>query len=233
VQLAASGVVMRFKGLTAVDGVDLAVDKGEIVGLIGPNGSGKTTLLNVISGVLHPTSGEIRLGDRRWPKLDLRDAARLGIRRTFQNIRLAANLTALETVEVAAAWLGAGDRQAVALAALGELDFLRYRDRFAAELAYGLQRRLEIARAIAGRLEFLMLDEPTAGLNREESQQIVDIVCGIRDRRGCGIILIDHDLNVIMNACDRVVVLNEGKVIGSGRPEEVRRDPAVIRAYLG
>ncbi len=232
-QLAATGVVMRFKGLTAVDNVDFALRQGEIVGLIGPNGSGKTTLLNVISGVLQPQGGAFQLGDKRWSGIGLREAAVLGIRRTFQNIRLAANLTALETVEVAAAWLGDGDRRAVALAALDELDFLPFQDRFATELAYGLQRRLEIARAIAGRLEFLLLDEPTAGLNHGESQGIVETVRGIRDRRGCGVVLIDHDLNVILRACDRVVVLNEGKVIATGTPEQVRHDPAVIRAYLG
>jgi ABC-type branched-subunit amino acid transport system ATPase component len=232
-RLEAAGVVMRFKGLTAVDGVDIALEQGEIVGLIGPNGSGKTTLLNVVSGVLRPTAGRFRLGNREWSKITLREAARLGIRRTFQNIRLAANLTALETVEVAAAWLGAGDRRAIALAALEELDFLPFRDRLSTELPYGLQRRLEIARAIAGRLEFLLLDEPAAGLNHTESKEIVKTVCGIRDRRGCGIVLIDHDLNVILKACDRVIVLNEGKVIAEGSPETVRRDPEVIRAYLG
>jgi ABC-type branched-subunit amino acid transport system ATPase component len=232
-RLEAAGVVMRFKGLTAVDGVDIALGQGEIVGLIGPNGSGKTTLLNVVSGVLRPTAGRFRLGNREWSKITLREAARLGIRRTFQNIRLAANLTALETVEVAAAWLGAGDRRAIALAALEELNFLPFRDRLSTELPYGLQRRLEIARAIAGRLEFLLLDEPAAGLNHVESKEIVKTVCGIRDRRGCGIVLIDHDLNVILNACDRVIVLNEGKVIAEGSPETVRRDPEVIRAYLG
>jgi ABC-type branched-subunit amino acid transport system ATPase component len=113
------------------------------------------------------------------------------------------------------------------------MNFLTFRDRFATDLPYGLQRRLEIARALAGRLEFLLLDEPTAGLNHAESEEIVRIVCDIRDRRQCGVILIDHDLNVILKACDRVVVLNDGKVIASGKPEVVRRDPAVIQAYLG
>ena len=120
--LAATGIVVRFKGLTAVDHVDFALSQGEIVGLIGPNGSGKTTLLNVISGVLQPTAGSLRLGERQWSRTDLREAARLGIRRTFQNIRLPADLTALETVEVAAAWLGEGDRREAAMAAFEELE---------------------------------------------------------------------------------------------------------------
>jgi ABC-type branched-subunit amino acid transport system ATPase component len=231
--LAAHDVVVQFKGLTALDHVSMRVEKGEIVGLIGPNGSGKTTLLNVVSGVFPPTTGQFALGDRRWSATTLRAATAMGIRRTFQNIRLAATLTALETVEVAAAWLATGDRREIARAALEEVRFPAVGDRLAKELPYGLQRRLEIARAIAGKLEFLLLDEPTAGLNQRESQDIVDLVCGIRDRRGCGIILIDHDLKVIFSACERVVVLNEGKVIAAGSPAEVRSDPVVVRAYLG
>jgi ABC-type branched-subunit amino acid transport system ATPase component len=231
--LEARDVVVRFKGLTALDRVGIQVGKGEIVGLIGPNGSGKTTLLNVISGVFPPTEGRFALGDLTWPSTTLRVAAALGIRRTFQNIRLAATLTALETVEVAAAWLADGDRREIAIASLDEVRFPKFRDRLAKELPYGVQRRLEIARAIAGKLEFLLLDEPTAGLNHQESQDIVDLITSIRDRRGCGIILIDHDLKVIFGACERVVVLNEGTVIAEGTPASVRTDPVVIRAYLG
>jgi ABC-type branched-subunit amino acid transport system ATPase component len=232
-KLEARGVVMRFAGLTALDGVSLAAAPGEILGLIGPNGSGKTTLLNVLSGVLKPSAGEMALGERSWRAISPRDAARLGIRRTFQNIRLFSEMTVLETVEVAAAALADGDRRAVALAALDELGFLGYRERIATELPYGLQRRLEIARAIAGRLRFLLLDEPAAGMNGVESDALVQLIRAIRDRHGCGVVLVDHDLRVIMSACSRIVVLSEGQVISEGPPHHVRNDPAVIRAYLG
>jgi ABC-type branched-subunit amino acid transport system ATPase component len=231
--LQTNGVVMKFKGLTALDGVDIDIGKGEIVGLIGPNGSGKTTLLNVISGVFVPNSGRFRMGDREWSSVSLRQAACLGIRRTFQNIRLFPSFTVLETVEVAAAWLDRGDRRENALRALDELNFRQHCGRIASELSYGMQRRLEIARAIAGKLEFLLIDEPTAGLNHAESQELVEVIQAIRERRRCGIVLIDHDLHVIMNVCDRVIVLAEGKVIASGTPQEVRRNPLVINAYLG
>lgn len=231
--LQANGVVIKFKGLTALDGVDMDLRKGEIVGLIGPNGSGKTTFLNVLSGVFTPTSGRFRMGDRKWSKVSLREAAQLGIRRTFQNIRLFPSFTVLETVEVASAWLDRGDRRENARIALDELNFGQHCERIASELSYGMQRRLEIARAIAGKLEFLLVDEPTAGLNHGESQDIVDVLQRIRNRRGCGIVLIDHDLSVIMNVCDRVIVLAEGRIISSGTPQEVRSDPKVIAAYLG
>lgn len=232
-QLVADNIVMKFAGLTALAGVSAAVEQGEIVGLIGPNGSGKTTLLNIVSGVLKPTEGTFRLGERTFQAISPREAARTGIRRTFQNIRLFADLTALETVEVAAAALGNADRRQIALECLSEVEFAEDFERIATELPYGLQRRLEIARAIAGETKFLLLDEPTAGLNNTESDELVKIIRAIRDHRGCGVALIDHDLRVIMTACSRVIVLNEGRVIAEGTPEEVRENPAVIKAYLG
>ena len=232
-RLEAENIVMKFAGLTALDGVSVAAEQGEILGLIGPNGSGKTTLLNVISGVLKPSEGVFRLGERSFQSISPREAARMGIRRTFQNIRLFADLTALETVEVAAAALGKGDRRKVARACLTEVGFTEDPYRISTELPYGLQRRLEIARAIAGEIKFLLLDEPTAGLNNTESDELVNVIRAIRDNRGCGVVLIDHDLRVIMTACSRIVVLNEGRVIAEGTPETVREDPAVIKAYLG
>jgi ABC-type branched-subunit amino acid transport system ATPase component len=235
VTLEARNVTMRFAGLVAVDGVDLAVDKGTVMGLIGPNGSGKTTLLNIVSGALRPTAGEFRLNGRTWRSITPDGAAKLGIRRTFQNIRLFGDMTALETVEVPAAALGGrGDRKARALAALEQVGLAAHRDRIAETLPYGLQRRLEIARAIAGRPpEFLLLDEPAAGLNNVESDELVKTILRLRDEYGCGIVLVDHDLRVIMAACDAISVLNQGKLICSGPPQEVRHDPAVIQAYLG
>ena len=232
--LAADGITVRFAGLTALAGVDLAVERGEVVGLIGPNGSGKTTLLNVMSGVLRPTEGTVSLDGRSWKGMSPERTARMGIRRTFQNIRLFEDLTVLETVEVPAAAIGGRrDRLATALAALDELGLADYRSRMAQELPYGLQRRLEIARAVAGEPAFLLLDEPAAGLNREESDELAARIRGLRDRLGCGILLIDHDLRLIGAACSRVTVLNQGSVIASGDPETVRNDEDVIRAYLG
>lgn len=233
-RLAADGIIVRFAGLTALAGVDLAVERGEVVGLIGPNGSGKTTLLNVMSGVLRPTEGTVSLDGHTWNRMNPERTARMGVRRTFQNIRLFEDLTVLETVEVAAAALGdRRDRRATALAALDGLGLAEHRDRTATELPYGLKRRLEISRAIAGKPAFLLLDEPAAGLNRDESDELAGTIRALCRRLGCGILLIDHDLRVIGAACSRVTVLNQGSVIASGDPEAVRNDEEVIRAYLG
>jgi ABC-type branched-subunit amino acid transport system ATPase component len=233
-RLEARDVTMAFAGLVALKDVTFSVSKGEIVGLIGPNGSGKTTLLNIISGALRPTSGEFSLAARTWGSITPERAARLGIRRTFQNLRLFGDMTALETAEVPAAALGRGDRRGQALEALGDVGLSGYRNQIAETLPYGLQRRLEIARAIAGTPpEFLLLDEPAAGLNSVESEGLLKTILGLRDRLGCGVVLIEHDLRLIMAACDRIVVLNQGVVIASGTPEAVRNDPEVVRAYLG
>jgi len=204
------------------------------MGLIGPNGSGKTTLLNVISGALRPTAGEMSLDGRSWKSIKPEQAAKMGIRRTFQNLRLFGDTTALETAEVPAAALGRGDRRAQARAALEDLGLAEHGDRIAETLPYGLQRRLEIARAVAGVApRFLLLDEPAAGLNSLESGELVKTILRLRDQLSCGVVLIDHDLHLIMAACDRIVVLNQGSKIAEGPPEEIRRDPEVIRAYLG
>jgi ABC-type branched-subunit amino acid transport system ATPase component len=233
-RLEANAINVRFAGLTALKEVDLAVERGEVVGLIGPNGSGKTTLLNVMSGVLRPTAGTLTLDGESWSAGSPERSARMGIRRTFQNIRLFEDMTVLETVEVPAAALGKRrDRLRAAVAALEELQLEQYRNRMAEELPYGLQRRLEIARAVAGEPAFLLLDEPAAGLNRAESDELVRTILTVRDRLGCGVLLIDHDLRVITAACGRVTVLNQGLVIASGEPGAVRKDPGVIRAYLG
>jgi branched-chain amino acid transport system ATP-binding protein len=229
--LAVENVVKRFRGLRALDGVSLSVREGEIVGLIGPNGSGKTTLLNVASGVLDPTSGRVSVGGVDATGKKPHDVARLGVGRTFQQIRLFAEMTVEENVEVGAVARGAEREEVGAL--LERLKLTADSDRLATTLPYGQQRRVEIARALAGRPRFLLLDEPAAGMNEAESDALLETIRLVRDDEGCAVLVVDHDLRLIMRLCERIHVLAEGRTICEGTAQEVRRDPVVIQAYLG
>jgi ABC-type branched-subunit amino acid transport system ATPase component len=234
--LEAVDVTRRFGGVEALKGVSLRLEEGRIVGLIGPNGSGKTTLLNCIAGAYAPTSGRIRLDGVEISRRRGHVVARRGIIRTFQNIRLFGDLTAAQNVEVGA--LAAGhvarrNSRAHALDVLDRLGIAALADRYAGTLSYGDQRRVEIARALAASPRFLLLDEPAAGVDDAESVVLRRSIEAIRSERECGILVVEHDLHLIMQLCDEIYVLNEGLVISHGTPAEVRRDPAVIAAYIG
>lgn len=235
--LEVKAVSKAFGGLLAVDAVSLALRPGEIVGLIGPNGSGKTTLLNLIAGALIPTSGHIVLDGRDITDSHARDIAHLGIGRTFQSIRLFRNMTVLENVIVAALasrrGRGQGARAAACRGLLQDFGLAEVGGRMAGTLAYGPQRRLEIARALATAPRYLLLDEPGAGMNQVESDDLLVLLEDLRRRYGLGMLVVDHDLRLIMRLCDRVVVLNKGEQIAAGTPDEVQKNPQVIQAYLG
>jgi ABC-type branched-subunit amino acid transport system ATPase component len=224
-------VAKQFRGVRALDGVSLEAREGEVLGLIGPNGSGKTTLLNVISGVLRPTAGRVAIGGERTEGRPPHRVARLGVARTFQQIRLFREMTVAENVAVGAVARGrdvdgvAEVLERTGLAGAGE--------RLAGTMAYGLQRRVEIARALAGGPRLLLLDEPAAGMNEAESDALLEMIAGVRAQGGCTIVIVDHDLRLIMRLCDRIHVLAEGRTIGEGTPAEVRANQAVIDAYLG
>jgi ABC-type branched-subunit amino acid transport system ATPase component len=234
--LEATGITKRFGGVQALRGVSLRLVQGELVGLIGPNGSGKTTFLNCISGVLAPSSGEVLLDRRRLTGRPVHSVARAGVVRTFQNIRLFERLSVLRNVQASALAAGHSRRsrsEAVARELLAEMGLERLADRDAGTLPHGDQRRLEVARALAARPRFLLLDEPAAGMNEEESAELAATIDRIRAERSCGILIVEHDLALIMRICERITVLNEGEVVAEGAPAEVRRDPAVITAYIG
>lgn len=225
-----------FAGLRAVDGVSFDVRPGEIMGLIGPNGSGKTTTINVITGLLNITSGTVHLGALDMTGWQPHRIARAGLARTFQIVRLFKDFTVRENVEVAAVASGgargkdAADR---ATRAMRQLGILHLADLPARVLPQGEERLVEIARAIATRPKFLLLDEPGAGLNDAEIETFLPTLLRLREAIGCGIVIVDHDMRLIMNLCDRIHVLNYGKTIGDGTPEQIRNEPAVIEAYLG
>lgn len=228
-------VCKNFNGLQALEDISLQLLQGEILGLIGPNGSGKTTLINVISGMLPATSGRVLIGSTEITNLPAHRIARSGIARTFQTIRLFKELTVLENAEVAAVGVGASRRAARfrAMNALAEMGLEPYLDSLAGTLPYGLERRLEVARALAMEPIFLLLDEPGAGLNEEEVDDLLQVLQRIRERFNLGMLVVEHDMRLIMRLCDRLHVLQSGKTIGKGTPAEIRENSAVIEAYLG
>jgi branched-chain amino acid transport system ATP-binding protein len=233
--LTGRGLTVRFGGVRAVDGVDVDLGVGEILGLIGPNGAGKTTFLNVLSGYQRPTSGDVAIDGRVVTGAAPHRLSRWGVGRTFQDVRPFAGLTVRENIELGA--LGARQSPKAAHATTESLlERMRLTDRadaMAADLPHGAERRMGIARALAGRPRFLLLDEPAAGLNEHESDELVTDIAAVRGELGCGVIIIEHDMRVIMRLCHRIQVLDEGRTISLGTPAEVRADPAVLSAYLG
>ena len=243
-------VGVRFGGLQALQGVDLEVQQGEIFGLLGPNGAGKTTLFNVISGLTAASSGRVRWRGASLDGLSSHRIARLGIARTFQNLRLFSSLSCLDNVLVGmhqhgrqpplAALLQTQPfrrreaqlhQQALELLALFQLEAAAQLN--AASLSYGDRRRLEMARALASRPQLLLLDEPAAGMNPAEKDELRELIRRIRDQFKLTVLIIEHHVPLMLGLCDRLAVLNFGQCIALGSPEQVRRDPAVIEAYLG
>ncbi len=230
-------ITKSFDGLVAVDNVSIDIDGSDIIGLIGPNGSGKTTLLNVLSGVLPTTSGRVVMNGKDITGKPSHVIAGYGIGRTFQNIRLFSSLTVRHNIMIAALknWPTASISHAISVAD-GAIAAMKLSDKvtaFASTLSYGDQRRVEIARSLALKPKFLFLDEPAAGMNREETDALMDDLRHLKEIHNMSILIIDHDLPLIMRLCDRVIVLNEGKLIAEGTPTAVQGHPAVIEAYLG
>jgi len=234
-ELRAESVTVSFSGLVALSDVTFGADQGEIVGLIGPNGAGKTTLLNVLTGFQPPTSGRVVLDDREVSGWSPQRLVRAGVARTFQGVRPFGRLSVRDNVALGA--LGVGESRRTAFRRSDELlqqyGLGRYSAMQAAALPAGLQRRLGIARALASAPRILLLDEPAAGLNEVEGDELVGLISQLRAEVGCAVIVVEHAMRVIMNLCDRLHVLDGGRTLAAGSPVEVRANSDVRRAYLG
>lgn len=248
--LEAKNIGIQFGGLKAVDNFDLEIFENEIVGLIGPNGAGKTTTFNMLTGVYVPTSGDILINGKSVVGLKPYQIVERGIARTFQNIRLFENLSVIDNVKVAFQknmsysilsailklpryWKEEREVDEKARELLAIFDMENLADVTAKNLPYGKQRKLEIARALATDPKILMLDEPAAGMNPQETKELMESIALIKEKFKVSILLIEHDMNLVMGICERLVVLNYGTMLAKGTPDEIKQNPEVIKAYLG
>jgi branched-chain amino acid transport system ATP-binding protein len=241
---------IKFGGLEAVSGFCLEIEQGELVGLIGSNGAGKTTIFNLLTGVYAPTEGTIELCNEKIQGLKPYEITRKNIARTFQNIRLFKNMTVLENVKISYNYQvnynfidtvfrlpkyfkEEKEIEDKALQILSELELLDKKDELSSNLPYGKQRRVEIARALAAKPKLLLLDEPAAGMNPKETKELMELIVWIRNEHNISILLIEHDMKLVMGICEKIAVVDYGKKIAEGTPNEIKINQAVIKAYLG